>query len=216
MKQCMIMLSIVAIALNSCGQNSTGSKPGKRIGGRCEGCEAIYENPIPFDKLTNTDTLPDFYEQGPKMVVSGTVYHIDGKTPAANVVIYVYHTDQTGNYTPGKDAKGWEKRHGYIRGWMKTDKDGLYQFYTLKPAPYPGQKNPAHIHITVKEPGMNEYYLDEYLFADDPLLTRKPEDGDKDHGGNGTMSVMKGNDGLLHGKRNLILGLNVPDYPRLR
>jgi len=214
MKQFVIILSIVAIALNSCGQSSTGSKPGKRVGGRCEGCEAIYENPIPFNKLTNTDTLPDFYEQGPKMVVSGIVYHVDGKTPAADVIIYVYHTDQTGNYTPGKNPKGWEKRHGYIRGWMKTDKNGFYQFYTLKPAPYPGQKNPAHIHITVKEPDKNEYYLDEYLFADDPLLKRKTEDGDKDHGGNGTMSVIKGNDGLLHGKRNLILGLNVPDYPR--
>ncbi len=70
-----------------------------RSGGSCEGCEPIFESPIPFNQLNWTDTLPDFAETGPKMVVCGIVYKADGKTPAKDVVFYIYHTDQTGKYT---------------------------------------------------------------------------------------------------------------------
>ena len=64
--------------------------------GQCEGCEAIYESPIPHEKLPYVDTLPDYFEAGPKMIVYGVVYKNDGKTPAPDVVIYAYHTDQEG------------------------------------------------------------------------------------------------------------------------
>src|SRR5258705_428343 len=83
---------------------------------------------VPFEKLTNAATLPDYNEPGPKLEISGVVYQRDGKTPAKDVVVYVYHTDQTGHYTPASDAKGWGKRHGRIRGWVKTDKNGFYHF----------------------------------------------------------------------------------------
>jgi protocatechuate 3,4-dioxygenase beta subunit len=192
------------------GANSSNSKV--HVGGRCEGCEAIYESPIPFEKLSTTDTLPDFNEPGPKILISGIVYERDGKTPAKDVVVYIYHTDQSGNYTPGKNAKGWEKRHGYIRGWVKTDRNGLYRFYTLRPAAYPSRRDPQHIHVTIKEPDKNEYWIDEYLFEDDPLLVRKQGEENKPRGGNGIIKLEQGN-GLLQATRNIILGLNVPDYP---
>ena len=109
------------------------------VGGGCEGCEAIYESPVAFENLTWIDTLPDYFEAGPKLMISGIVYKADGKTPAANVVLYVYHTDQTGHYTQKENKTGWGKRHGYIRGWMKTNLKGEYKFYTLRPAPYPSR-----------------------------------------------------------------------------
>ena len=57
------------------GANSSNSKV--HVGGRCEGCEAIYESPIPFEKLSTTDTLPDFNEPGPKILISGIVYEME-------------------------------------------------------------------------------------------------------------------------------------------
>ena len=48
------------------------------------------------------------------------------------------------------------RRHGYIRGWMKTNEKGQYRFYTLKPASYPNSTAVKHIHPTIKEPGKNE------------------------------------------------------------
>jgi protocatechuate 3,4-dioxygenase, beta subunit len=211
-----MILAIAALSLfqmSACSQSSdkTKSNTQKHIGGGCEGCEAIYESPIPFEQLKATDTLPDYNEAGPKIRVSGIVYQQDGKTPAKDVVIYVYHTDQTGKYTPGKDAKGWEKRHGSIRGWMKTDKNGYYSFYTLRPAHYPGRQAPQHIHVTVKEPDKNEYYIDEYVFDDDPVLSAE-ERNRKHRCGSGILKLTSDN-GILLAKRDIILGLNIPDYP---
>ncbi|HYJ38898.1 MAG TPA: hypothetical protein VEV87_09790, partial [Chitinophagaceae bacterium] len=126
---------------------------------------------------------------------------------------YIYHTDQGGNYPPGKNAKGWEERHGYIRGWVKTDQNGFYRFFTLRPASYPNSRAPQHIHVTVKEPDKNEYWIDEYVFEDDPFLTKKEKDAVRGRGGNGILKLVPGN-GLSTATRNIILGLNIPDYPR--
>ena len=199
---------MVAAAILGCTETSSQ----KQVGGSCEGCEAIYESPIPFEKLPSVDTLPDFNEPGPKLEISGIVYKADGKTPAQDIVIYVYHTDQKGIYSKKGNESGWGKRHGYIRGWVKNDKTGFYRFLTLKPAAYPGRNIPAHIHVTIKEPDKNEYWIDEYLFDDDPLLTKDERLKQEKRGGNGIIKLAP-DKGYLHGKRNIILGKNIPGYP---
>ena len=93
-------IALMLLHQSGCTQNNKSSNTNtkassKHIGGACEGCEAIYESKIPFDKLKPADTLADFNEPGPKMIVSGIVYQRDGKTPAKDVVIYFYHTDQS-------------------------------------------------------------------------------------------------------------------------
>lgn len=184
----------------------------KKVGAPCEGCEAIYESPVAFDKLPNSISLPDFNDKGPKIEISGIVYQRDGMTPAKDVVLYVYHTDRKGVYPTKGNEKGWAKRHGYIRGWVKTDRNGYYQFKTLRPAPYPGLDAAEHIHITVKEPDKNEYYIDEYLFADDPLLPKASNKNPR--GGTGIVTLLPPEkDGVQHATRHIMLGLNVNDYP---
>lgn len=213
-----LLFALIIFSLGGCSQKA--SKPSAnqkdqkeiKVGDPCEGCEAIYESPIPFDQLTSVDTLPDFNDAGPKIEISGIVYKRDGKTPAPDVVIYVYHTNQKGVYPTKGDEKGWAKRHGYIRGWVKTDKNGFYQFFTLRPAAYPERRDPQHIHVTVKEPGKSEYWIDEYLFADDPLLT-KPSDSDKPKGGSGIITLQPPQNGISHATRHITLGINVTNYP---
>jgi protocatechuate 3,4-dioxygenase, beta subunit len=208
----LLFFSIVTIS--SCQQTVKKAVPADiMVGGGCEGCEAIYESPVAFNKLNEVDTLPDFNEEGPKIEISGTIYKPDGKTPAAGVVLYIYHTDQKGLYSPKGTTKGWGKRHGYIRGWIKTDKNGFYKFYTLVPASYPNSSNPKHIHPTIKEPGFTEYWIDEFVFDDDPLLPEKERNRQQPVGGTGVLKTeMK--DGMLRATRNIILGLNVRDYPK--
>ena len=95
---------------------------------------------------------------------------------------------------------------------MKTDRDGRYELRTIRPAPYPGRDIPAHIHPVVKEPGKNEYYLDEYLFADDPLLTREKRGKLENRGGSGIVAVSRNQQGVWVGRRDIVLGRNIPDY----
>ena len=161
-------------------------------------------------ELNSTDTLPGF-ESGPKLVVRGRIYKSDGKTPADNVVLYVYHTDQKGVYPTTGTEKGWARRHGYIRGWIRTDKSGDYTIYTTLPASYPNSSNPKHIHPTIKEPGKTAYWIDEFVFADDPLLPETEKNRSRPVGGSGLLhTTMK--DGVLYAERNIILGKNVQGY----
>jgi len=181
----------------------------KIVGGPCEGCEAIYE--YENQRLKPLDTLPDFKQTKPKLKLTGTVFEKDGKTPAENVILYVYQTDRKGIYPTKGNEKGWAKRHGYIRGWIKTDKSGKYTFYAFRPASYPNGTEPEHIHITIKEPNKNEYYIDEFVFDDDPMLTQNKRNELENRGGSGIVKpTLK--DGILTANRNIILGLNIPNY----
>lgn len=182
----------------------------RQVGGGCEGCEALFE--YGNKKLTSVDTLPDFKDKGPKMLVTGTIFKKDGKTPAKDVILYIYHTDQTGEYPTKGNETGWARRHGYIRGWIKTGADGKYSFYTLRPGAYPGRQNPEHIHPTIKEPGYTAYWIDEYLFEDDPILSTKEKNSQPGRGGKGVIKVIKDKNGMQVAKRDIILGQNVPGY----
>jgi protocatechuate 3,4-dioxygenase beta subunit len=204
--------------LQACAQNNAKPKASNKpssdeiiVGGGCEGCEAVFESPVAFEDLPEVDTLPGFDEKGPKIEISGTIYKPDGKTPAPGVILYVYHTDQQGNYSTRGGEKGWGKRHGYIRGWVKTNEAGQYRFYTLVPASYPNSNNPKHIHPTIKEPGKTAYWIDEFVFDDDPLLPASERNRSNPRGSDGVLKTTMEN-GMLKAKRDIILGLNVPGY----
>lgn len=205
----LIYLSILLCSVSSCQSQTEKTNTIKIVGGPCEGCEAIYE--YGDEQLSSTDTLPAFQITEPKLKITGTVYQRDGQTPAENVILYVYHTNRKGIYETKGDEKGWARRHGFIRGWVKTVKDGKYTFYTFRPAAYPDGREPEHIHLTVKEPGKSEYYLDAYLFDDDPMLTNAERKELNNRGGSGIVKPIMEN-GMLTIKRDLILGLNIPDY----
>lgn len=182
------------------------------IGGGCDGCELMFIGmPANMDAV---DTSAAWMEKGQKLLVTGKVYKIDGSTPAPNVIIYYWQTDNNGYYTPKPGMHEKAKRHGYIRGWVKTDEKGNYSIYTIKPAPYPNNTMPAHIHTSVKEPGINnEYYLDEFVFDDDKLLTEEKRKALPNRGGSGILTVKPAGD-LQIAEHNIILGLNIPNYPK--
>ncbi|MCI0486899.1 MAG: intradiol ring-cleavage dioxygenase [Blastocatellia bacterium] len=180
------------------------------VGGGCDGCEGIYEG-LP-QILTWQTSIATASEPGEPLEISGIIFHSDGVTPAPGVILYVYHTDANGYYSPAPNATGNARRHGHLRGWMKTGTRGEYKFTTIKPAPYPKGKIPAHIHPIVKEPDKNEYYIDEYRFDDDPLLSAQERSKSENRGGSGIIHLMKTEEGIWRGKRNIILGLNIPNY----
>jgi protocatechuate 3,4-dioxygenase beta subunit len=215
----LIVLTMLCMACNSaCTQNPKNESATlslKPVGGRCEDCEAVLEYKNLNKVLNWIDTLPDFNERGPKLEVSGTIYKHDGKTPAKDVILYVYHTDQIGEYSVRGDEKDWGKRHGYIRGWIKTSADGKYKFYTLRPGAYPMGGNPAHIHPIIREGDGHVYWIDEYLFDDDPILSDSERKDQPGRGGSGILKTKRDKNGILVAERNIILGLNIPGYDKL-
>jgi len=181
------------------------------IGGPCQDCESTLDFNVLNIEPKPTVTIKGFENKSPKIRVSGTVFHSDGRTPAENVILYIYQTNLDGIYEPGKDPIGFEKRHGQYRGWMKTDANGNYEFQSFRPGGYPDGESAEHIHIYVLEPGKNPYYIDPYVFDDDPLLTLKERASLNNRGGSGILKLELKN-GILTANRNITLGLNIPNY----
>lgn len=204
----LFFISVLLLIFSSC-KSQTDIKVNQIVGGGCDGCEAIFEHGD--RKLSSTCTLPNFESTEPKLKITGTVYKNDGKSPAKDVILYIYHTNRNGIYETKGDETGWARQHGFIRGWVKTGADGSYAFYTFRPAAYPNGLGPEHIHLTIKEPNKNEYYVDSYVFDDDPMLTKEERNKLPNRGGSGIANP-KVISGILTIERDIILGLNIPNY----
>ncbi len=138
-------------------------------------------------------------DKGERILINGTVYKADGKTPAPNTVIYLYHTDVYGIY-----GRSGEHRHGRYRGWMLTDERGRYEFESILPASYPNSTIAKHIHMTVTTIDKKEEWADSILFDGDKFLTAR--DREIQRGGfDPVLKMAKGNDGVLRGVRDIRL-----------
>jgi protocatechuate 3,4-dioxygenase beta subunit len=170
---------------------------------RCEGCEAIREHS--FDNLGWSTRIPPAGEPGDPLVLTGVVYQKDGRTPAPGVIVYAYHTNAGGVYPTRGDEPGWGRRHGYLRGWVKTNERGEYRFDTIRPGGYPGRTDPAHIHMIVKEPDRQEYWIDEVVFEDDPRVTERYRSAQQNRGGNGVIRLTRDQVAGWSGRRDIVL-----------
>lgn len=143
-------------------------------------------------------------EPGVPLLVSGTIYGADGRTPLEGARLHVYHTDARGIYS---DADGDPRTLARLRGRMLTGRDGRYEFRTIRPASYPGNTIRAHIHVAVAAPGQAERWITDYWFDDDPLL---PTSERERHAAAGAFSpvmrITRDSSGLLRGTRDIRVG----------
>jgi protocatechuate 3,4-dioxygenase, beta subunit len=207
MKNSLLLIVFVLMYVSGCTQS--GKKSDRVVGSACEDCDMMFEGMPQNLSWQTTIAGPD--EPGERMIISGVIYKADGKTPAPDVILYVYHTDSKGLYSPAP-KQTQAKRHGHLRGWMKTDAHGRYEFKTIRPASYPNSNNPQHVHPIIKEPNTTLYWIDEYLFEDDPLLSEKEKAYQEKRGGKGIIALKKNEQGVWIGKRDIILGMNIPNY----
>lgn len=208
----LVIVQFIDIDLNSLLAQKTAKKivQDRVVGGRCEGCE-FYSIDMPKNLNWQT-TIPQANEAGEKLIIEGYIYQKDGVTPASDIIVYLYHTTKEGYYSPSPHQKSDVKRHGRLRGWVKSRSDGFYSFTTIRPGPYPNASIPAHIHPTIKEEGKTPYYIDDYVFKDDVFVNAAYIKNQELRCGSGIIELTKDNNGVWHGQRNLILGLNIPNY----
>lgn len=153
-------------------------------------------------KLNNVDTIPDFEAKSQKLKITGTIYESDGVTPAKNVLLFIHHTDENGNFELKRQNK---KRYVHHRGWVKTDADGKYTFYTFVPGNYMYSNELKQILPIVKEPNKPEYKIETFLFDDDPLLTGKCRTKVEETNPNRILKLNK-KEGLFEATRDIVLG----------
>jgi len=198
-----LLFSIVVLVNSSCISQV--------VGGGCDGCEIMYTD-MP-ETISSKSYSPAWNDEGDKLLISGQVFARDGVTPVNDVIIYYWQTDNKGYYSSKANQSKDSKRHGYIRGWAKSDNNGNYSIYTIKPKAYPDRNLPAHIHLSIKEPNIqDEYYVDNLVFDYDPLLTTEERKKLKNRGGSGILRTLLSGD-MIIAEHNIILGLNIPNYP---
>ena len=147
--------------------------------------------------LNHIISIADRNEPGERMHIKGTVLRSDGKAPYANVILYAYQTNEKGIYPKRGNEVGIHKWHGYLHSWGRTNEKGEFEILSIRPARYPTNSTPAHIHIVVKEPNGKIYYVNDIMFADDRLVRNKKEDG--------VIVVKKNAIGVWEGKRIIVL-----------
>ena len=139
-------------------------------------------------------------EAGEPMILTGTIYAPDGRTPLEGINLFVYQTDAGGRYS----TTGGDNRNTKIHGAMRTNAAGRYEFRTIRPGSYPGSRNPQHIHAYVSGPGYPEYWIDEYHFNDDPFITDEMRQKFGSQGSFSSLLTLKREgDGVWRGVRDI-------------
>lgn len=157
------------------------------------------------ENLDSTMIIAVEGETADELIISGTIFKGDGKTPYQNVILYAYHTDSKGYYSKNGNETGIQKWHGKLHGWCKTNSAGRYTIKTIRPAPYPGNLFPAHIHASIKIPDGSYFHINDYVFKDDPLVNKKYESAlPYEIGGTGIIELKK-MDNTWIGQRDIIL-----------
>jgi protocatechuate 3,4-dioxygenase beta subunit len=144
--------------------------------------------------LSPTARIAPVGEPGVPLVVHGRIFQRDGRAAAPGIIVFAYHTDRTGIYdAPSNGPHSWR-----LRGWVRTGPDGRFEFTTIRPAPYPGRRDAAHIHVSIQGPGIKRFWTSEVLFDDDPLLTEAVREESRRAGQFGRVRVVAVRDGVQH------------------
>ena len=151
--------------------------------------------------LTSRARIAPANEPGIPMLIHGRVFKSDGRTAASGLTVFAYHTDRTGLYAP-RDSGPHVWR---LRGWAKTDANGVFEFDSIRPTPYPGRSIPAHVHITLEGPGLARQHADEVFFEDDALVTDAERKTSAANGIFGAVRQVQVRDGVQHVSVNLRL-----------
>ncbi len=133
-------------------------------------------------------------EPGEPMIVSGTVRN-EADKPVANALIYVFHADAKGYYTPDRVM---DEPNARLFGYMKTGADGRYEFRTIRPGGYPRQPIPQHIHLLATAAGYRDHGCSstcQLVFDNDPRMTPEWHKWAK-QGGNPVLHVARDQNGV--------------------
>jgi protocatechuate 3,4-dioxygenase beta subunit len=147
---------------------------------------------IEGDTPTTTDILGPFYRPGSPMranlrlpnsmgtpiVLKGSIFKEDGKTPVPDALVEIWHCDENQVYDNTSDNYNY-------RGGQITKADGKYEFKSILPIPYKANPTdetswrPAHIHMRVsvlnQQDLITQIYFKEGKYVDKDKWASVPE-----------------------------------------
>ena len=159
-------------------------------------------------ELNNTDTIPGFETKVNKLKISGTIYESDGVTPAKDVILFIEQADENGDFDLRKQN---EKRYVHNSGWIKTDEDGQYTFYTYIPGNDRRYNQLQQLYPVIKEASKSEYEIASFLFDEDPLLTKLCRKKITKKGDPTRILTLKNEDGIYIAQKDIVLTAGIEE-----
>jgi len=136
--------AFTTIPFNGLSQSNTNNTAS------CNPCTLDYYGEGPFytqnpPTLVNGQ-LADVNEPGERLIIKGRVTNLDCTEFIKDATIDIWQADDAGAY----DNVGFK-----LRGIVKSDNQGYYEFETIKPGKYlnGAQYRPSHIHFKITAPG---------------------------------------------------------------
>lgn len=125
---------------------------------------ALIRKHAPQGKIT----VVTLAEPGIRVQLKGRFVGKDEK-PKPNVLFYFYHTMHDGLYAPGGNG---QQDVAKLFGYLRTDQNGKFEINTIKPAGYPGERFPSHVHLEIYDDDGKIVLGTEFQFEDDPRLDK--------------------------------------------
>ncbi len=117
--------------------------------------------------------------QGERIIVTGRLLEEDGR-PVRNALVEIWQANAGGRYRHEGDQHPAPLDPNFSgAGRTITDRDGRYEFVTVKPGAYPWQNHPnawrpAHIHFSVFGRAFSSRLVTQMYFPGDPLFEFDP------------------------------------------
>ena len=177
-------------------------------------------------RLTESEVLGPFYrfgapfrtklagpgELGDRLVLTGTVFSADCRTPLPDALIEVWQANDSGVYDTNKPGNFTEATTFNMRGMLYTNEKGQYEIETIVPGRYPvppdlpglekyaGLTRPAHIHFRVME-SLHIPVTTQLYFKGDPFIANDPWASHK----SSLAIALKQNGEVKHGVFDIVL-----------
>ncbi len=151
--------------------------------------QPLFRRPLTRTELTGpADLAPrlrpgdnDLARLGPGKIALGQLIHVSGRVldeegrPVANAIVELWQANAAGRYLNPLDQRDAPLDPNFIgNGRTRTDGEGRYAFFTIKPGAYPVPDSgrwwrPPHIHISLLGPSCLSRLVTQMYFPGDPL-----------------------------------------------
>jgi protocatechuate 3,4-dioxygenase beta subunit len=123
----------------------------------------------------------DLARLGPGRIALGQLIHVGGRVldeegrPVRGAIVELWQANAAGRYFNPLDERDAPLDPNFVgNGRTRTDQDGCYAFFTIKPGAYPVPNSgrwwrPPHIHVSLLGPSSLSRLVTQMYFPGDPL-----------------------------------------------
>ncbi|MBL4715440.1 MAG: hypothetical protein JKX95_02305 [Bacteroidia bacterium] len=134
----------------------------------------LFEEYLNLDSLNVVQVTND-QEPGIQLIICGILLRKENGSPIPDQEIYLYQTDNTGEYHRQIEDNITSAR---LNGTVLTNKEGRFTIKTILPGDYVTHPDTRHIHAVIKDskPEVHDFYFKQY--AKDYLVSLVEEGGE--------------------------------------